>query len=364
MSAIKTRPLNWVILGDTHFGLRSDSKIFHGFQREFFEKQFIPFIRDNNVKTVITLGDLFDRRKFINYETLTLAREVLLDPLRDMGVGVWSIIGNHDAYYKNTNRVNSPELLISGVEYPNVQLFSSPETVTIDGVRVMMMPWINDENYASTVDMVKTTDARFVIAHLEMKGFEYFRGVVSDHGHLDEDMLARFQAVWTGHYHTKSSKGNIHYLGTPYEMNWSDHNDPKGFHHFDGEHLRFIQNDDRIFVRLHYDDSDPSAEKNLLSDRSSYKGKYVKVVVKAKNNPILFERYLNGILETGPVDVNVIDETNKIVETETPDELPSDTMDIIEKFIKENLKTDLSKERILSHIRKIYMLAKETAEDE
>lgn len=358
------RKLNWCILGDTHLGARSDSKIFHKIQKKFFEEQLFPYIEENNIKTLITLGDFFDRRKFINYETLSLAKTVFFDKLRDMGVSVWMIVGNHDTYYKNTNSVNSVDLLIREEEYPNVKVFSEPETVIIDQVKVLMLPWINSENYSNSIEAVKTSDARFVVSHLEMKGFEYFRGVTSDHGHLDADLLSKYEYVWTGHYHTKSSRGNIHYLGTPYEMNWSDYNDPKGFHHFDGQELTFIQNLDQVFVRLYYNDSDLSKTESDMKNLKSHKDQYVKLVVREKHNPILFERYLNAILETNPVNVNVIDETNKIVETTQEENLPSDTMEIIESFIEENLETNLSKPRILEKIRKIYYLAKETSEDE
>lgn len=361
---MKKSDLNWVILGDCHLGARSDSKIFHKIQKDFFNDQLFPYLEKHQVKTLITLGDFFDRRKFINYETLKIAKESFFDRLKEMGVSVHMIIGNHDTYYKNTNRVNSVQLLISENDYPNVRVYSEPETVTIDQVRVLMMPWINQENYEKTLNEIRDTNARFVVSHLEMKGFEYFRGVVSDHGHLDEEMLGRFEAVWTGHYHTKSSKGNIHYLGTPYEMNWSDYNDPKGFHHFNGSRLTFIENPKKIFVKVFYNDKDRSRVEKGLEQMDSFQDRYVKLVIREKNHPILFERFLDGILATNPINVNVIDETNKIQEVLESGELPSDTLEIVENFIYENLETDLTKDVILDKIRKIYYLAKETSEDE
>ena len=43
----------------------------------------------------------------------------------------------------------------------------------------------------------------------------------------------RFEMVLTGHFHAKSQKGNIHYLGAQMEFYWNDCGDKKYFHVFD-----------------------------------------------------------------------------------------------------------------------------------
>lgn len=361
------RKLNWVILGDQHLGARNDNKVLLKKFRKFYLEQFIPYLKENNVKTLITLGDFFDRRKFINFETLKESREMFFDPLRDAGIEVHMIIGNHDTYYKNTNKVNSVELLVNEGQYSNVRVYASPETVTIDGVRVLMLPWICAENYSESIEAIRNSDGRFVVAHLEMSGFEYHRGVISDHGHCDADLLARYEYVFTGHYHHKSSRGNIHYLGTPYEMNWNDWNDQKGFHHFDGSRLTFVPNPETSFIRLTYDDRNHKAIEEAIKTMPSYTDSWIKIVVKHKKHPITFERFVDAIAQTSPVDINIIDETNAVlakVDDGGIEELPKDTLDVIRNFVYNELQTDLDKARIVEKIHKIYTLAKEVSEDE
>lgn len=358
------RKLDWLILGDLHIGHKGDHQGFRTIQRSFFDDQLFPFIREKGVKTLIMLGDFFDRRKFVNFETLKFAKEAFFDVVRELGIETHMIIGNHDTYYKNTNKVNSIELVVNKEQYPNIHVYSSPETVTIDDVRVLMLPWICQENYSDSIKAIKDTDARFVVGHLELAGFEYHRGVESDRGHCDADLLGRFEAVWSGHYHTKSTKGNIHYLGTPYEMTWADYNDPRGFHTFDGQSLTFHENPNKVFVRIVYNDKNHKLIEDSLDKMPSFKNQYVKVVVRRKDDPILLERFLDVIAQTDPFDLNVIDETNKLIEVEDVTDLPSDTLDIIEQFIQNEVETGLDKQKLLSKIQKIYFMAKEVADDE
>jgi DNA repair exonuclease SbcCD nuclease subunit len=69
------------ILGDCHFGMRGDSLEFHNYYKKFYEEVFFPYLIENNIDTVFQMGDLFDRRKFINFNTLYLARQYFFDKL-------------------------------------------------------------------------------------------------------------------------------------------------------------------------------------------------------------------------------------------------------------------------------------------
>ena len=64
------------LIGDTHFGIRNDSPIFH----EYFKrslKYFFDYIDDNKIQHIIHLGDLFDRRKFLSYLTASVCRKAV-----------------------------------------------------------------------------------------------------------------------------------------------------------------------------------------------------------------------------------------------------------------------------------------------
>lgn len=357
--------LNWALITDQHFGCRNDNKIFHKLFRKFYTEVFIPYLKENGIKTLFVLGDFFDRRKFINFETLKLSREIFFDPLKELGIEVHAIVGNHDVMYRNTNRVNSMELLVSEHHYDNVKVYSEPTTVTVDDVKVLMLPWINSENYSRSIDAIKNSDARFVFSHLEMKGFEYHRGMVSDRGHCDADLLARYEFVFSGHYHHRSSNGNIHYLGTPYEMTWIDYNDPKGFHIFDSENLTFIENPEKVFIRLVYNDINPKQIESEMEQLGSFQDKFLKVVIRRKEHPILFERFIDKLAESSPADISIIDETNSVrTLDEALENPPQDTLEVIKNFVYNELETDLSKEKLMRKLQEIYTIAKTFADDE
>lgn len=353
------KKIKWAFITDNHFGCRSDSKNFYKLFRKFYQDVFIPYLKENEIKTLFVLGDFFDRRKFINFETLKLSRELFFQPLKEMGIQVHAIVGNHDVTFKNTNIVNSMDLLVSEHHYDNVTVYSGPKTVVVDDVRILMLPWMNSENYTDSINELTHSEARFVFSHLELKGFEYHKGLISEHGHCDADLLKRFEFVFSGHYHHRSSKGNIHYLGTPYEMNWADYNDPKGFHVFDGKTLQFIENPEKTFIKLEYNDSDRKATEKIVDELQSFENKYLRVVVTKKEHPILFERYIDKISESAPFDLLISDETNSIrTNSEVSGESPKDTLEYIKNFIYDELETDLDKDRLMRSLQNLYVSAK------
>ena len=97
------------LLNDTHFGCRNDSPAFMNYHNRFYDEIFFPYIEKNNIKTLVHLGDVVDRRKFINHNTAHNFREKFWDKIHDLKIDTHIIIGNHDTYYKNTNEVNAIE---------------------------------------------------------------------------------------------------------------------------------------------------------------------------------------------------------------------------------------------------------------
>ena len=55
------------LINDTHAGARGDSLLFNEFFFKFWEGTFFPYLKENNIKQIIHLGDVVDRRKYINY---------------------------------------------------------------------------------------------------------------------------------------------------------------------------------------------------------------------------------------------------------------------------------------------------------
>ena len=215
------------LITDQHLDGRKGSVIFWEYFLEFYNEVFFPTLQERGVSTIIDLGDTFDNRKGIDFNVWNRIRRHYFDRIRELGITLHMITGNHDVYYKNTNDINSPDLLLS--DYENIIVYSKPTTAIIEGVPICMLPWINSENEAETHQHLKQTSAKIVMGHLELNGFEVSPGMPHEGG-MDPDVFFKFKQVFSGHFHHKSSRGNITYLGNPYQMFWNDYNDPRGFH--------------------------------------------------------------------------------------------------------------------------------------
>jgi DNA repair exonuclease SbcCD nuclease subunit len=343
------------LLGDTHFGARNDNQAFHDFFEKFYRDVFFPYLIENNIDTVIQFGDLFDRRKYINFNTLARSRKYFFDPLREHGIGMHVFVGNHDTFYKNTNEVNSPDLLLT--EYANVKVYSDPVDVTFDGTPITLLPWVCSGNLQQCLDHIENTPAQILFGHLELAGFEMYRGAVNDHGQFENSLLSKFDIVCSGHFHHKSSRGNIHYLGTPYEMSWSDYNDPRGFHIFDTgtRELEFICNPFVIFNKIHYDDADKSMDDVVDIDYAKYKGTYVKVIVRNKTNPYWFDMFVDRLEKAGTVDIQVVEDHLNLNLEDEGDIVSEaeDTLTILRKVV-DSIETNVPKKDLDSFLTTLY----------
>lgn len=343
-----------VLLTDTHWGVRNDSAAFHDYFNRFLEHTFFPYLDEQNIKTVIHLGDLVDRRKYINFVTANRLKRDFLDRLRERDVDCHIIAGNHDVYYKNTNEINALEELVAG-KYPNVHIYTAPETIDFGGGDILLLPWICEENHEESIDAIRTTKATILMGHLELNGFEMFRGSISDHG-LDHRIFDSFDVVCSGHFHHKSDTGNIHYLGAFAEYTWSDYDDPRGFHVFDTEsrELTFIRNPFRMFQKVWYDDAGKTVDEVVFNADIDVKDKIVKVIVKNKTNPYWFDLFIDKLEKSGVIDLQVVEDHLHldIVDDEEIVDEAEDTLTVCKKYISGmNLSVDQKKlDRVITSL--------------
>jgi DNA repair exonuclease SbcCD nuclease subunit len=338
------------IITDQHFGARSDSIAFLDFFEKFYDNTFFPALDANAIDTVLVLGDTFDRRKYINFYALDRAKKMFFDKLEERGIRVHMLAGNHDTYYKNTNEVNSPDLLL--VEYGNIDVISKPETIVIDGTSICMLPWICPENYQESLDHIKNTKAEVCMGHLEIAGFAMYRGMESHDG-LAKETFEKFDLVFSGHYHHRSSDKHIHYLGNPYELTWQDYNDPRGFHLFDlsTRELEFICNPYRMFERIEYNDKD---QEPVDLDALELEYKYVKLVVVNKNDFYKFDKFIQKLYNKGCHEIKIIEDMSEFQDGEIGEELNlEDTVSVLTHYI-DSIETDVDKEQIKTYMRTLY----------
>lgn len=343
------------IITDQHFGVRNDSQHFLDFYEKFYSGIFFPTLVDRKITDLLILGDTFDRRKFVNFFTLQQAKKMFFDRLQQMNIKVHMLIGNHDTFYKNTNDVNSPELLLE--DYDNITKISKPQDIEIDGTQICMMPWICTDNFEVSMEHLEATKAKICMGHLGIEGFQMYKGAPAEEG-MQPGLFKKFDMVFSGHFHHKSTRNNIYYLGNPYQLTWQDYGDVRGFHIWDTDDysLEFIENTFTIFHKVVYDDKNETAAQISTKKLDQYKNTYVKVLVVNKTNPYVFDLFLNNLENVNPIDVITVED---IVETSEEDDVvdeAEDTITIVNKVV-DNMTTELDKTRLKSMLREIYVEA-------
>lgn len=350
------------ILGDTHIGARNDSKHFHDYFEQFYNFLF-DYLDQNDITTIIQLGDLFDRRKYVNFYSLNESRRYLFDRLHDHGIEMHTLVGNHDIFWKNSLEINSPSLLLG--DYNNIYTWSKPQKLQFGNLSIDLIPWMCDENFDDIMKFIDKSTSPVCVGHFELSGFPLMKGIESHDG-IDSKFLDRYDHVYSGHYHTRSSIGNVTYTGTPYELVWSDYKDTKGFYILDTDTQKteFVETPFRMFYKMFYDDSKFEMKDVINTDYSRFTNKYVKVVVLNKQNPYVFDRMMDEIFKVSPVDVSIVEDFTEM-NTENNDDVDQaeDTLTSLYNFIdQQNLPIDVSK--LKNVMRELYLeaLTPETTE--
>ena len=344
------------LLNDTHFGCRNDSPAFMEHQNKFYNELFFPYIKRNNIKCLIHLGDVVDRRKFINHNTAHNFKKVFWDRLDDMGIETHIIIGNHDTYYKNTNEVNALQNLNIS---QNAIVYTHATDVDIDGLKILFIPWICDDNEPESLRTIGNSTAGIAMGHLEIKGFEMHSGHMNDHGY-EKSMFVKFEKVISGHFHKKSDDGHIYYLGTQYEMTWSDYNCPKGFHIFDTStrELGRVENTNKMFKKITYNDKETNYDK---FDITPYDKCFIKLFISNKSDNDMYERLMDKFYNH--INVHAIDviEDPTDIGASVPENLleqGEDTLTFLNNYI-DNTDIKLDKQKLKQFAKDLYMEAKD-----
>lgn len=346
------------LITDQHFGARNDSVHFLDYYEKFYKDTFFPTLDEHGITTVLILGDTFDRRKYVNFYSLKRTKEMFFDELAKRGIKVHMLAGNHDTYFKNTNDVNSVDLLLR--EYDNVQVIDKPTTINLNDTSICMIPWICPENYQECLKEIEDTTADVCMGHFEIAGFAMHRGMPSLEG-LNRDIFKRFSRVFSGHYHHRSFSDNIGYLGNPYELTWQDYNDPRGFHLFglDDHNLQFIPNPNVMFHRVVYDDKEESITEINNKDLTKYTNTYVKVVVVNKTNPYLFDKFMNNLYNVNPIDITIAEDMADLTEGVEDDMIneAEDTITIINKFVDGIQEEHIDNDKLKTVLKELYVEA-------
>ena len=335
------------LITDQHLDGRKGSLPFWNYFQKFYDDVFFPTLEKKGVRAIFDLGDTFDNRKSMDFNTFHRVRENYFERLKPYNVHM--LLGNHCTYYKNTNRINSPELLLD--QYKNIKIYSEPTEVLMGKKVFLMLPWINKENQEDVFRRLETSEADICCGHLELNGFEVTPGMKMDHG-MDPSLFHRFKRVWSGHFHHKSKKGNVQYLGNPYQMYWNDYKDRRGFHIYDTEsdRLKFVENPYEIFDKIFYDDASVDYNKQ---DVSGYKDQFIKIIVEEKRDYQMFETLVDRLYNVGAHDVKIVEtlvdeDDNKDIEVSS-----KDTLTLLNEYIDE-VEMSVDKSDLKNLMRSLY----------
>ena len=336
------------IITDQHFGARKNSKLFHDYFLKFYEDIFFPTLIKQGITTIVDMGDTFDSRKGVDFVSLEWAKNHYYDRLAELGITVHTIVGNHTAYYKNTNQLSGVNLFLR--EYDNVKIYSEAEEVRIDKTKFLFVPWINSENEEKTLQLIDDSDSPCVMGHLELNGFMATRGHFMEHG-MDSNVFDKFERVYSGHYHMRSNKENIFYLGNPYEMYWNDVNDrERGFHLFDTDTLVHtpVNNPYQLFHNLYYEDTP-----HQMLDITKYDQKILKVIVRKKSDPKQFEKYIDKLYSSNLAELKIVENFDFTEGEEFEADESEDTISLLNRYIQES-EVDLDKSVITEILQDVY----------
>jgi len=349
------------LITDLHFGGKNDNLSFSAFQARFYEETFFPILDEKEVTTIIDLGDTFDRRKYANFNTLKLAKEMFFTPIYERGMDLHVLLGNHDCYFKSTNDVNSMSLTCG--EYPIHLYKDTPEVVNFDGLNILMTPWIAPDKHAECLRIISKAKADFVMGHLPLQGAEMLDNVYCDDG-IERKHFKRFERVFSGHFHKQQDDGHIRYLGAPYEITWNDYNSKKGFHILDTEtrELEFFQNPNRLFKKIYYDDGH-SCDEMLNYDIAPYENCYVKIFVIQKSDFYTFDRFIDRCYNDGNFyELKIVEDFSDLdpnfIADESMEEV-EDTMTLLDRYVEEIDSAAINKNKLKRILKNLYVEASE-----
>lgn len=304
------------------------------------------------------MGDLFDQRKKIDFNSLSECKRYFFQPLEEAGIELSTLLGNHDLYFRESLKISSTGLILG--EFSNINVYDDIETVILgDGTTIDIIPWICKENEEKFINYVKKSKSDLCFGHFEIQNFAMYKNMESQHG-IPSSLFERYEGVYSGHYHTKSSRDNIHYVGTPYEMTWSDYNDPKGFHVFDTvtRKLEFIESQFTIFHRHEYNDEINNYSK---FDITNFQKKYIKLVVENKTDFYKFDQFINKLYDSNIHELKILEDLSDFSEGDIDSESINieNTLDVLENYI-DSIADESNKSDIKLFLRTLYLEAQES----
>ena len=310
----------FAILGDIHFGVNEEYPAFVDYHINLY-KEAIQEIKKEKIKEVFFLGDFVDDRRSVSWKVLNmLSSNDLIDP----DLNYTMIAGNHDCYYKNTNKLNALRELFGNK--PNVRIIDNePETLHFDGKEFLFIPFMNKENYDSCLTAIRESTADFCFGHFDISGATMMQGIESK-SNLKPTDFSHFKHVFSGHFHLSQKINNIYYVGSIGQFDWGDHAKLKRF-------LFLASNGDigqRILSAIIFDKININNEFTFPKDLSVWNNKFLKIYINRKMTKTE-EKNLEDVIN-GAIRYEIVDNTMLLEQVET-EIIEEEFADITKEFL-------------------------------
>ena len=250
------------IVSDLHLGVHSNSTQWHDIAIKWANWLKSEFITQG-IKDIIFCGDWHHNRSEISVNTLQVSADIL-KIFEDFNI--ISIVGNHDIFYKHRTDVNSLSIFKG---HKNVTVLDKLTTITACNKTISFCPWNTDPRDIPNSDVI--------FGHFEIETFRMNSYKVCDEGLKIKDLLQKSSLVISGHFHLRHEKrfgsGVILYVGNPFQMDFGDLDNEKGYYILDLDTLEY---------EFTPNNTSPLYKKILLSELVTYKTitPYIKSVIK------------------------------------------------------------------------------------
>ena len=267
-----------LLVTDSHLGINKASDFYHEIVFSLF-KEISHFCLKENIRTVIHLGDFFHDRKVLNTKTQNVAHRIA-ELFED--INMWLVLGNHDVYYKDRLQPTTAELL---KKYHTIKPI---DEVTEISDNIVLCPW----------GLMPKRHEGYLMGHFEIKGFKMNSAFICEFGTDPQDFRKEnnFKHIYSGHFHTPSTQGNITYLGSPYQQTFHDINSPRGYYVWEDGELEFIEfKKAPKFIIMGTDNIDPKL----------IKGNIVRLIFKEDEGSVKNQKIIDEAMAFNPIKLQV-----------------------------------------------------------
>jgi len=329
------------IYSDLHLGIHQNNSNWHKIADEWSD-WFIDDLKKQNLDTLFFLGDYFHSRSEISVNTLHFASS-MIHKFKDFDIKM--LVGNHCSFYKDRPDIHSLSIFKG---YSNIEIVDKPKNFEIFGKNVFMAPW------GTEIDQINDCDV--LMGHFEIESFKMNPSKFCEHGFTATQLLKKTHLIFSGHFHLRDEReyknGKIVYVGNPFQMDFGDYGDSKGYYVLNFEDLSYDFFENNI---------SPKHKKVKLSELDTNKdaisNNIVKIIVDKKIEDGGYDKYSQNVSNLKPFSFSFdnsmdLDEPKLDEESENIDMSGVDFSKAITDFV--DIMNIDNKEDVLNYIMDLY----------